>query len=186
MKKIVVLAWLSLDGYFSGPAGETGWFVSDEEIQQYLLRSFSTVDTILMGQVTYNLFVSYWPTPASLEENPVELIDFMNNSRKIVFSSTLQNVSWNNAEVIKSADETEIKKIKQGAGKDIIIFGSGSIVSRLTKLKLIDEYRFIINPVFLGTGKTIFKHDEAKSALKLADSKRFGCGNMLLQYELKK
>lgn len=78
----------------------------------------------------------------------------------------------------------EINKIKKEAVKDIVIFGSGSIVSRLTKLGLIDEYHFLINPVFLGNGKTLFKSEEAKAKLKLLEAKTFGDGNIMLQYEL--
>ena len=186
MKKIIVLEWLTLDGYFSGPNEETNWFVMDEITQEHLLKLFRSADTILLGRVTYELFTSYWPTPASSKENPAELVDFMNNSRKIVFSSSLEKPEWNNAELTKSIDQAAIREMKQGPGKDMIIFGSGSIVSRLTKLQLIDQYHFLINPVFIGAGKPVFKNDEAKSKLKLLDTKTFDCGNILLQYELDK
>ena len=78
----------------------------------------------------------------------------------------------------------EINRIKQESGKDIVIFGSGSIVSQLTKLGLIDEYNFLINPIFLGNGTPIFKSEEAKAKLKYLDSKTFGNGNIMLEYEL--
>ena len=80
----------------------------------------------------------------------------------------------------------DIKKMKQESGKDIVIFGSGSIVSQLTKLGCIDEYRLLVNPVFLGDGKPLFKSEEAKSKLKLLDTKTFGCGNITLKYEADK
>jgi dihydrofolate reductase len=72
--------------------------------------------------------------------------------------------------------------MKKESGKDIVIFGSGSIVSVLTKLKLIDEYHFMVVPVFLGDGKTLFKSEEAKATLKLLDAKSFDCGNIMLHY----
>ena len=183
MREISVLEWLSLDGYFSGPNEETDWLIMDEATQEHLLKLFRSVDTILLGRVTYELFTSYWPTPTSSKENPAELVDFMNNSRKIFFSSSLEKLEWNNAELVKSIDQEAMKEMKQGPGKDMIIFGSGSIVSRLTQLQLIDQYYFLINPVFIGAGKPVFKNDEAKSKLKLLDSKIFDSGNILLQYE---
>lgn len=183
MRKIIVLEWLSLDGFFSGPQEETDWFVMDDPTQQHLLEIFRTVDTILVGRVTYNLFLSYWPTPQSSKENPAELVDFMNHSLKVVFSSSLENVAWSNSVLYRNISPAEIEKIKHSPGKDMVIFGSGSIVSRLTALQLVDEYHFIINPVFIGTGKPIFKNDEARSTLNLVGTKKFDCGNVLLHYE---
>ena len=183
MKKIIAVEWLSLDGYFSDSKNGTDWFVSDEETWKYLLKLFTNFDTILLGQVTYDMFAAYWPKPNPSDPNPQELIDFMNNSRKVVFSKSLKKVDWNNSVVMKDIVPEEINKMKKESGKDIVIFGSGSIVSQLTKFGLIDEYQFLVNPVFLGTGKTIFKKEEAKSKLKFLDAKKFECGNIMLHYE---
>ncbi len=183
MRKIKVVEWLSADGFFSGVKGETDWFIMDEGTAQYLSNLFNSFDTILLGQVTYKMFSAYWPKPDPSDGNPQELTDFMNNSRKIVFSKTLDKADWRNTDVFKTITLKEIKKLKKESGKDIVIFGSGSIVSKLTKLKMIDDYHFLVNPVFLGKGKPIFKNTEAKAALKLLDSKKFECGNMILHYK---
>ena len=182
MKKIIAIEWLSLDGYFSDSDNGTDWFVSDEETWKYLLGTFKSLDTILLGQVTYKMFAAYWLKPHPSDPNPKELIDFMNNSRKVVFSKSLKKAKWNNSVVMKDIVPEEIHKMKQAPGKDIVIYGSGSIVSQLTKLGLIDEYQFLINPVFLGNGKTIFKSEEAKAKLKFLDAKKFECGNIMLRY----
>ena len=186
MKKIIAVEWLSLDGYFSDSDNGTEWFVSDEETWKYLLKLFTSFDTIVLGKVTYEMFAAYWPKPNPADPNPKELIDFMNNSRKVVFSTKLKKTEWNNTVVMKDIIVEEINKMKQEAGKDIVIFGSGSIVSQLTKLEMIDGYQFLINPVFLGNGKTIFKNEDAKSKLKLLDFKKFDGGNMMLHYEADK
>ncbi len=183
MKKIIAVEWLSVDGYFADAENGTDWLVSGEETGEYLLKLFAKIDTILLGQVTYELFAAYWPKPNPDDKNPQVLTGFMNNSRKIVFSKSLKKVAWNNSVLMENIDVTEINKMKQEASKDIVIFGSGSIVSQLTKPKLIDEYQFIINPIFLGNGKTLFKSDEAKLKLKLLESKLFDGGNMMLRYE---
>ena len=186
MKKIIVVEWLSLDGYFSDANNGTDWFVMDEGTGQYLSNLFKTIDTIVLGEVTYTMFAAYWPKPDPADGNPQELTDFMNNSRKVVFSKSLKKADWNNSVLMQDIIPEEINKMKETAGKDIVIFGSGSIVSHLTKLGLIDEYQFLVNPVFLGNGKTIFKNEEAKAKLKLVDSKTFDCGNIMLHYEADK
>ena len=183
MKKIIAVEWLSLDGYFSDSNNGTDWLVSGEQTEEYLLKLFDNIDTILLGQITYELFAAYWPKPNPTDLNPKELVDFMNNSRKVVFSKSMKKTEWNNSVLIKNIDAIEIKKMKREAAKDIVIFGSGSIVSQLTKLVLIDEYQFIINPVFLGNGKTLFKSEMAKLKLKLLDSKSFDNGNIMLHYK---
>lgn len=183
MKKIISVEWLSLDGYFTDANNGTDWFVSSEETGNYLLKLFANIDTILLGKITYEIFAAYWPKPNPSDPNPKALIDFMNNSRKVVFSKSLKKAEWNNSVLKEDIDITEINKLKKDASKDIVIFGSGTIVSQLTKLGLIDEYQFLIIPVFLGNGKTLFKNEEAKAKLKLLNSKKFENGNMALHYE---
>lgn len=183
MKKIIAVEWLSLDGYFSRENDETDWFVWDKEMEAYYQKMFMGFDTILFGGTTYKIMADYWPKAPSSDENS-DIKDFMNNSPKVVFSKSLKKAEWNNSVVKKVIVPEEIKKMKQEADKDIVIFGSGSIVSALTKLKLIDEYQFLVNPVFLGNGKTIFKSEDAKAKLKLLDAKKFECGNMMLHYEV--
>lgn len=186
MKKIIAVEWLSLDGYFSDADNGTDWLVSGEEAQKYLLKMFTSFDTILLGQVTYEMFSAYWPKPNPADKNPQELTDFMNHTHKVVFSKSLKETDWNNAVIVKEIVSKDIEKMKKEAAKDIVIFGSGSIVSALTTLKLIDEYVFWIVPVFLGEGKSIFKSEDAKSKLKLLESKKFDNGNMMLHYEADK
>lgn len=184
MKKIIAIEWLSIDGYFSDSNNGTDWLVSGEEAQKYLLKMFHGFDTILLGQKTFEMFAAYWPNPNPADKNPQELTDFMNNTHKVVFSTRIKKVEWNNSEIMKDINPEAIKKIKQETEKDIVIFGSGSIVSALTKLKLIDEYYFIVVPVFLGNGKTIFKSEEANLKLKLLDVKTFDGSNSMLHYEI--
>jgi dihydrofolate reductase len=109
----------------------------------------------------------------------------MNNTNKIVFSKTLEKVEWKNSKLSKEIIPGEIKKLKQEAGKDIIIYGSGSIVSQLMKLGLIDEFQIMINPVVLGGGKPLFQNVE-KSNLKLLNTRSFTGGNVLLNFQTDK
>jgi dihydrofolate reductase len=107
----------------------------------------------------------------------------MNNLPKIVFSKTLQKVEWNNSRLVKENIGEEISKMKQQPGKDMVIFGSGSIVSTLMQLALIDEYRIIVNPVVLGNGNPLFKGISDKHNLKLLKTKVLCSGVVILYYQ---
>ena len=182
MKKIIVSNYVSLDGFIAGPNGEIDWFLWDEETADYSKGLLSSIDTILFGRVTYELMAGYWPNAAPPAEDPV-IIEAMNNLPKIVFSKTLERTDWKNTRLVKEINKGEILKIKKQAGKDIVIYGSGSIVSALTQMGLIDEYRLFVNPVVLGKGKPMFKGLNNRLKLKLSLTNTFRCGVVLLHYE---
>lgn len=182
MRKIIVSNYITIDGFFAGPNGELDWFVWDDEMAKFSIDQLKTMDTILLGRVTYQLFADYWPTPAAYRENPI-IAPVMNDLPKIVFSRTLDRVEWNNSRLVKDNIAEEIAQLKQQPGKDMVIFGSGSIVSAFAKLGMIDVYRLIVNPVVLGRGKLLFKGLDDNLKLKLLDAKAFSNGNVLLCYQ---
>lgn len=190
MRKIIVSNLVSLDGFFEGPNKEIDWFVVDEEFFEYARNLLSEVDTILFGRVTYEHMAGYWPTKSAKENDPV-IADKMNNLPKIVFSKTLSKIDpivigWNNSSLIIENVAEEINKLKQQPGKDMVIFGSGNLVSSLTQQGLIDEYRIILNPVILGNGNPLFKGLHEKLNLVLLKTKTFNNGVVILYYEPKK
>jgi dihydrofolate reductase len=180
MRKIIAQEMVSLDGYFAGPNGEIDWFVWDDTLRELSISTLGRVDTLLFGRVTYEGMASYWPTVTT--EDPV-IARSMNALPKIVFSSSLKKADWNNTRVVNRIDPAEIMKMKQQPGKDMVIYGSGLIVSTLARLGLIDEYRLIVNPVILGNGKPLFKGLTEKLNLNLQEATVLGSGNVLLQYE---
>jgi dihydrofolate reductase len=179
LRKIIVSNMVSLDGFFSGPNGELDWFVSDRVLERYTSEMMGTVDTILFGRVTYEMMASYWPTDTA---NDPYIRDRMNNLPKVVFSRTLQKVEWNNSTLVADIDPERILRMKKMAGKNIVLLGSGDIVSALTKLGLVDEYRIIVNPVILGSGRSMFKGLEESQKLKLVDTRQLGSGVAILSY----
>ncbi len=182
MRKVIVSIYVTLDGFFAGPKGEIDWFVWDEETAKYSKDLLNAIDTVLFGRVTYELMASYWPTASPATEDPV-IIDAMNNLPKIVFSKTLEKVEWNNAKLVKGNIADEVAALKQQPGKDIVIYGSGSIVSTLTQLGLIDEYLIFVNPIVLGSGKPLFKGLKDRLSLKLLKTRTFRNGIVLLYYQ---
>lgn len=186
MRKIIVSEMVSVDGFFAGPNGEIDWHVVDEEFNQYAIDLLNTLDTILFGRVTYQLFESYWPVAAkdpATSKNDLIIANKINAINKVVFSKTLEKVGWNNVKLVREVIRDDILKMKQQPGKNMVIYGSGSIVSEFAKLGLIDEYRFFVAPVVLGEGKSLFKGLKDKLKLKLIETRRFTNGNVLLRYE---
>ena len=182
MRKIIVSNMVTLDGYIAGPNGEIDWFVVNDEFFKYNNAVQSNVDTILFGRVTFQGMESYWTTPAAMETDPV-MTDYMNKTPKVVFSKTQQKVDWSNSTLIKGNLAEEVTKLKQHPGKDIIIYGSGTIVSALTPLSLIDDYVLFITPVVLGCGKPLFEGINTPVNLKLTETKTFANGLVVLRYQ---
>ena len=181
MRKVIVSNLMTLDGFFAGPAGELDWFVWDVEMAEYMKEQLGALDTILFGRVTYQMMADYWPTARSPEEDPA-IIEAMNTLPKIVFSTTLAKTEWQNSRLVKNDIDEEVAKLKQEPGKDMVIFGSGSIVSAFTRSGLIDEYRIFINPVVLGLGMPMFTGLNQRLKLQTLGTKTFPCGAVLLQY----
>ncbi len=182
MRKIIVFENVTLDGFMAGSKGEIDWAIRDEEVTQYSKEGQDSTAMFLFGRVTYEMMASFWPTPAGKSANPV-FAEVLNNTPKIVFSTTLKKADWHNTQVIKELTKDEILKLKQQPGKNMMIFGSGTIVNQLTKLELVDEYQLMVNPVILGKGKPLFKDIKDRINLKLLNTKTFSNGIVLLQYQ---
>jgi dihydrofolate reductase len=185
MKKIVMANWVSIDGYFAGPNGEIDWVVRDPEVDQAWHEVGNTpTDTLLSGRVSYQMFENVWPGVARDPNAPGQMKQLareMNQLHKIVFSRTLKEVTWENTTLLHGNLIEEVRKLKQGDGPGMMIFGSGTIVAQLAGAGLIDEYLFTITPVVLGTGKRLFQ-DVQKLDLKLLETRDFKSGNVLLRY----
>ena len=182
MSKLILFNLVTLDGFVAGPKGEIDWHNVDEEFNEFAIKQLDAASGLVFGRVTYELMASYWPTPAAIRGDPI-VADKMNHLPKIVFSKTLTTADWNNTRLIKDHVAEETTKMKQEAGKDLFLFGSADLASTLTRLGLIDEYRIMMNPVVLGSGKPLFKNVNNRLDLKLVKTKLFGSGNVLLYYQ---
>src|SRR6266516_4549634 len=160
MRKVIMFNRVSMDGFFAGPKGESHeWFITDPKVDKAAHRIMQP-DTVLFGRVTYQIFESYWPKVDADPKASKELrntANELNEMTKLVFSKTLKKVSWENSRIIHGDLATEVKKLKRGKGPDMVIFGSGTIVQQLTGKGLIDEYLFVVTPVILGAGKSLFE-----------------------------
>ena len=181
MRRLSVFNFITLDGYFEGPNGDLSWHKHGAEENEYAGEMFKSGNTLLFGRVTYEMMSSYWPTPRAMKDAPI-VAEGMNKANKIVFSRTLEKVEWNNTKLVKNNIEDEIKKMKQMNGKDMTLLGSGSILTQFAEQGLIDEYQILVDPVVLGDGTPIFKDIKHKLELKLATTRTFNSGVVLLCY----
>lgn len=185
MSKIVVSEFVSLDGVMDDPGGAEGskhggWtfqFGSPEQ-EQWKSAELFQADALLLGRKTYEGFAAAWPTMPGTGAYG----ERMNSLPKYVVSTTLTDPTWN-ASVLHGDLAEELPKVKQVISQDILIFGSGQLVDALTAQGLVDEYRLMIFPVVLGSGKRIFPDGDAKKTLKLVESKAFASGVVVLTYQ---
>jgi dihydrofolate reductase len=182
MRKLSVFNLVTLDGYFAGEGGDISWHMVDEEFQELANAASNSGNTLLFGRVTYELMAGFWPTPEAIRTDPIVAAG-MNKAEKIVFSRTLQKADWNNTRLVKDDMLAEVRRRKQGTGKELTVLGSGSIVSQLAQEGLIDEYQVLVNPVVIGKGRTMFEGIRDRIGLKLVKTRTFGNGNVLLTYE---
>ena len=185
MRKVIVSEFVTLDGVMEDPGGAEkfehgGWTMPywSEEIGKVKFDELFASDALLLGRVTYQGFAAAWPSMT----DEAGFADRMNSLPKYVVSKTLEEVKWNNSRLIQGNVAEEVAKLKQQPGQDILIAGSGKLVQTLMQHDLIDDYRLLVYPVVLGSGKRLFQ-DGSKTTLRLVETKAFRSGVVLLHYQ---
>ncbi len=180
MSTLRVFESVSLDGFFAAADGSIGWAHSgreDPEFADWVAGNASSGGALLFGRKTYQMMEAFWPTPLAAEQMPV-VARGMNARRKYVVSRTIRP-TWNNTHLLQGELVSSVRELKAAAGPGIAVLGSGSIVAQLGEAGLVDEYQFVILPVALGAGRTIFNHP---CKLRLLDQRAFRCGNVVVTY----
>ena len=199
-RRIVTFEWITADGFFAGPDGNLDWVVPDEEQAKAAARDIPNFDTVLFGCRTYEIFEEFWrhvvvddagtvpdphrPGRRSPEHGAIAIA--FNKMSKLVFSRTLKDVTWRDSRLVRELDPRGIKTMKMQPGKDMIIFGSGSIVSQLTQHGLIDAYQLGVCPVFLGKGQPLLTGVSKHVRLDLLEAKALPSGDVMLRYSRRK
>ena len=183
MRRIHVFDTVSLDGFFTDEHNDMSWaHQRDEEWNAFSSSNAGGDGELLFGRVTYEMMAAFWPTPQAAQMMP-QVAEGMNRMRKTVFSRTLDAASWQNTRLLKGDLVPEVTRLKQQPGADLVILGSGSVVSQLAQAGLVDEFQMVVNPVVLGKGRTPFETVTDRLKLKLARSRTFRNGNVLVCYE---
>ena len=184
MGRVVVSQFVTLDGVVEDPGGSEnfdrgGWafdFDRGDDGDKFKLDEVMASEALLLGRTTYEGFADAWPSREG------DFADKFNNMPKYVVSTTLEDPEWNNSTVIKDDVPSEVSKLKEQVGGDILVNGSVQLVSLLLENGLIDELRLMVFPVVLGGGKRLFAGDGDVSTLRLVDSKPAG-QTLILTYE---
>ena len=187
IRKVILQIDVSLDGFIAGANGETDWVTSDEEMNQEASALLDTADTILLGRVAYQDFVSFWPFADMNAPTTVgKITSQLNHAGKIIFSKTLDKVQWgtfNNARLIRENIPEAMAKLKSSSGKDLLLYAGASIIATFVQANLIDEYRLRINPVVIGGGLPLFPKIEDHLKLNLTRTRPYDNGVVMLVYQ---
>jgi dihydrofolate reductase len=183
MSKVMVFQQVSLDGYFMDANGDMSWaHRQDPEWNAFVAENAKGDAVLLFGRITYEQMAGFWPTPQAFAAMP-SVAEGMNRMQKVVFSRTMDKASWNNTRLVKDGMAAEVRRLKKESGKDLVLMGSGTIVSQLTQEGLIDEFQLVVNPIVLGKGRSMFDGVKQKVPVKRTNTRTFGNGNVLLCYE---
>lgn len=183
MRRLTVFNSISLDGYFVDSNGDMSWaHQSDDEWVKFSADNASGGGELLFGRITYEMMEAFWPTEAAHQSNPV-VAEQMTSLPKVVFSRTLSGVSWDNNTIVNRDIEDDVRKRKAAEGPGLLVMGSGTIVSRLAQAGLIDEFQFVIVPIVLGEGRTMFEGVTKRFSVNRTSERTFKNGNVVVTYE---
>lgn len=186
MRKLIVFMHTSLDGFVAGPNGEMDWIIAGEEMFDHAAKQTEKADTALYGRVTYQMMENYWPTAGdkpNASKHDKEHSAWYNKVEKVVVSKTMQGENLPNTKIISENIADQIISLKQGTGKNILMFGSPSVAHALMSKDLIDDYWLFVNPILLGEGIPLFKDIKERTKLKFVASDIFSSGVVCLHYE---
>lgn len=186
MRRLRVFESISIDGYFCDARGDMHFAhggTDDGEFTAWTGGNASGGGELLFGRVTYEMMASFWPSAAAAQQMPV-VAKGMNAATKWVASRTMKRVEWSGARLLDlgggdGALVAAVRALKATEGPGITVLGSGSVAAQLGAAGLVDEYQFVIVPVALGGGRTVFS---AQRELTLQHSRTFKNGRVVVTY----
>jgi dihydrofolate reductase len=189
MRKLVVNTFVSLDGIMQAPGGPEedptggfelgGWSVPhwDDQMAQNMGEFMGKPFDLVLGRKTYEIFAAHWPHTD--EPGAAEL----NRATKYVASRTVKNLEWENSQLLEGDVAEAVARIKREDGPELQVHGSSDLIQTLHRHGLVDQYRMMIFPVVLGTGKRLFGEGAAPATLRLVDSQPTSTGVVMATYE---
>ncbi len=189
--RLTLTTFLTIDGVMQSPGapdedraggfGHGGWLVpfADDGMGATMTRWFAQADAFLLGRRTYEIFASHWPHVP--DDNPIAAA--LNTLPKYVVSTTVDSPSWRGSAVIGADVADAIAALKARPGRELQVHGSGQLAQALIAQGLIDEYRLLVFPVFVGAGRRLFEDPALTGSLRLLESTTTDSGVLLLTYE---
>ncbi|MFH5820973.1 dihydrofolate reductase family protein [Georgenia sp. AZ-5] len=184
MRKVILFMSVSVDGFIEGPGRDISWHLVDDEVHGHVNERLRSMGAFLSGRVTHELMAGFWPTADADPASTAPMVEFAGIWRdmpKFVYSRTLQNSGWNTT-IVRDVVVEEVLALKAEPGGDLALSGAG-LAATFRRLDLIDEYSLYVHPVLVGLGKPLFEPSAARTGLRLAETRPFGNGVVLLRYE---
>ena len=198
MRRIVAFDRVTADGYFAAPDGkDLSWAVPDAELDRGVAErtAADARGTMLLGRRTYEMFEAFWPhvldqgdtapDPHAAGRHSPEMramAVWIDDATKYVVSTSRRAVTWKHSHLLRDVDPAAIEALKREPGSDIMVFGSGTVASRLTELGLVDEYQLVVAPVLLGGGRPLIDGVSRRVGLELLEATPTRAGNVKLRY----
>ncbi|WP_026425946.1 dihydrofolate reductase family protein [Actinokineospora inagensis] len=185
MREIVLHQTVSLDGFFEGPGGDISWHEVDDELHSYINSRLAVMGGFLSGRVTHQLMVDYWPTADEDPDAPAPIAEFARIWRdmpKFVFSRTLTSAGWNTT-IMRDVLPAEIEVLKAAPGGDLVLSGA-VLAETFLRYGLVDQVLLYVSPVVLGAGRSLFPGNGFRLPLRLAETKAFDNGTVMLRYHV--
>jgi dihydrofolate reductase len=183
MGRLIYSMNVSLDGYVAASDGGLDWTIIDEEIHTWWNDQMREADAVIWGRRVYQLMVAYWPTAESDPAATPAMLEFArvtNPKPKIVFSTTLDSVTWNGRLVEGDVGDV-LDRLREEFAGDIVLAGP-TLAAQFVRGGLVDEYRLVVHPAIVGAGLPFFPDLEAPLGLRLFDEHRFASGAVYLGY----
>ncbi|WP_308992472.1 dihydrofolate reductase family protein [Mariniflexile litorale] len=181
MATLKAFTFITLNGFYKNADNDISWHQHGKEETKYSEENLKSENILLLGRHTYQMMESFWTSQMAYDNFP-EVAKGMDHSKKIVVSASLEKVNWNNTSVMNGNLIDEIKELKKTSKHNITILGSGSLITQLTNVGLIDTYEIMLDPIAIGQGTSIFNGILASLHLKLIACKTLKSGTVLLNY----
>lgn len=180
MRTLFAFLLTSLDGHHAGPGGQFDWPNVDADFHEFSIRQLNDLDVVAFGRTTYEHMAAWWPTTEAAAADP-ETAARMNAIRKVVYSRTLTEVTWQPTELVTGDAAAHLRALKQDGGRgDIAIFGSSTLTASLLDAGVIDELRILVDPIVLGGGERLLAGVANRVRLAVSRTTTFRNGNVLI------
>jgi dihydrofolate reductase len=189
MRTVSLYMMLSYDGCLATENNGLEWMIPDPSMEGDDLLT-ATWDTAILGYGGYKELSAYWPTAReddpNISDSDAVFADQMNSMKKLVFSGSPRELSWNNSELVRISDDASIiaavTRIKEQPGKGVVVFGGVQIAQTFVRLDLIDEYLPVVHPVMIGRGRPLFENVNQRLNLQLVDVKQNKAGAVRMHH----
>lgn len=186
MNQLIVSMWTTADGFVAGLDDSMDWLRADADLMEYETSLVENAGGLLLGRITHSDFASYWPAVAAGEidadagnRHYARRLDQLD---KFVASRSGDVATWPRTQRVENVTAAEVRRIKDRADGDVVIYGSLSLIAALNALSLIDEFHLVVHPTLLASGKTILDADQRSTPMELIECRPFSSGAVLLRY----